>query len=95
MFAEWALTGKWSKFQKKPVYFAREVLIWSMDQNHENQYSSFPNTPPPWESKFVSQFLNITIFGWLKFGAKEWLNERTNEFFELQEDSFDSYNSRM
>jgi hypothetical protein len=91
MFTEWALTGKWSQFQKQPVYFVREILIWSMEQNYENRYPDFPDAPPPWKSKYIAQFLEATVYGWLRFGAKEWLNLKTDEFYGLQESMFESY----
>ena len=92
MLSEWALTGKWSQFQKQPVYFVQEILMWSMDQNYETRYPDFPDTPPPWKSKYVAQFLEASVYSWLRFGAKEWLKLKTDEFYELQENMFDDEN---
>jgi hypothetical protein len=92
MFTEWALTGKWPLFRNQPVYFVREILCWSLDQNYQNQFLDFPNTPPPWNSKQTMMFLDATIYGWLKYGVKDWVNERTEELFDSEEDDLDTYN---
>lgn len=88
MLVQWALTGKWPTFRNAPVFFLQQILVWSADKKHFVPETDFPDTPPPWEPKYVAQFLDRTALGWYSLQADTWARDIASEAFANQEATF-------
>lgn len=92
MLVQWALTGAWPKFRNAPVFFLRQILIWSAAKKNFALEPDFPNSPPPWNSKYASQFLDKTALGWYSLESDSWARELASEEFDSQETNFQMMN---
>jgi len=64
MIIQWALTGTWPKFRNAPVYFLNEIFKWAASKQSLPFEQDFPDTPPPWESKYAAQLFDRTALSW-------------------------------
>jgi hypothetical protein len=88
MLVHWALTGTWPKFRNAPVFFLRQILIWSAAKTHFGPETDFPDTPPPWDPKHVAHFLNRTALGWYSLQSDAWARDAASDAFGAQESTF-------
>jgi hypothetical protein len=84
MVAGWALTGKWPRFQKQPLFFLNVILSWAADQPYNLFHGKVPTAPPPWDSRFAASFLKETALSWYNLEFDRWVFERAKEAFALQ-----------
>ena len=88
MVVHWALTGTWPKFRNAPVYFLRQILDWSAAKKHFALETDFPDSPPPWDPKYVAHFLHRTALCWYSLECDAWARGTASEAFGAQESSF-------
>ena len=92
MLVQWALTGTWPKFRNAPVFFLRQILTWSAAKKHFVLETDFPDTPPPWNSKYVAHFFDRTALGWYSLESDSWARDLASEEFDFQEANFQMMN---
>lgn len=92
MLVQWALTGTWPKFRNAPVFFLRQILSWSAAKKHFALEPDFPNSSPPWDSKFASHFLDLTALNWYSLGCESWARDLASAEFDFQQRSFQMMN---
>jgi len=92
MLVHWALAGTWPKFRNAPVFFLQQILAWSAAKKHFALETDFPDTPPPWEPKYIAHFLDRTALGWYSLQSDAWARDIASEAFGGQEANFQMMN---
>ena len=88
MITQWALAGTWPKFRNAPVYFLNEILTSVASRKSFRPEEDFPETSPPWDSKYAAHFLDRTALSWYSVQSDVWARDLASSAFDLQESEF-------
>jgi hypothetical protein len=88
MLIHWGHTGTWPNFRNEPVYFLREILQNAAARKDFAAEDDFPESPPPWPSKYVARFFDRTALVWYLIECDTWARDLASEHFDLQESQF-------